>query len=188
MYLTHKHQVLNRGSVLLPHSRVRLVPEDLGTSSALSTRGCSSCSQHRACAVGFFFPRFQGWDQIQRVTSAWPRLCSQPWPRGALLGHFHLLPGPRNWLHLGTGWFFFVLKQHFGIKEDKVTRSAPPKPCSGPALLVAGLQHSFCALSWALLCSTAAWDSSTAPAELTPTLPRLKMMKRGVREASCHLV
>lgn len=55
MYLTHKHQVLNRGSVLLPHSRVRLVPEDLGTSSALSTRGCSSCSQHRACAVGFFF-------------------------------------------------------------------------------------------------------------------------------------
>lgn len=55
MYLTHKHQVLNRGSVLLPHSRVRLVPEDLGTSSALSTRGCTPVP-NIVLALWVFFP------------------------------------------------------------------------------------------------------------------------------------
>lgn len=56
MYLTHKHQVLNRGSVLLPHSRVRLVPEDLGTSSALSTRGCTPVPNIVLALWVFFSP------------------------------------------------------------------------------------------------------------------------------------
>lgn len=122
------------------------MPEDLGTSSALSTRGCTPVPNN-VLVLWVFFPPIPRLGSnsacyISMTTFVLPALAtwSSTWALPPP-------PWPEELTALRHRLIFFVLKQHFGIEEDKVTRSAPPKPCSGLALLLTGLQNSFCALS-----------------------------------------